>query len=233
MNYKEEFSKRLICLREQKGLTQQQLADELQITRQSLSLYEKAERTINIELLAKIADFFSVSTDYLMGRTDIKSMNEDIQAVCKVTGLSERAINTITAFQKYRIDPEIKEFWNNNIDDIIENDNFLSLYFFVANMYISSKKFVELVLNGADQKEIIDKETKYKVEVFQCTETFRKLIDNLRFPLYERANKYYYLTLLIGKDAERFKPSESDRIKLKQLFDEEVSKHGKHNPTQE
>lgn len=107
MNYKEEFSKRLIHLREQKGLTQQQLADKLQITRQSLSLYEKAERTINIELLAKIADFFNVSTDYLMGRTDVISMNEDIQAACKVTGLSEKAINEIITFCSFTAEDDI------------------------------------------------------------------------------------------------------------------------------
>ena len=67
MCYKENFSKHLIYLRDKKGITQQELADNLNITRQSLSLYEKAERTINIELLAKIADFFNVSTDYYIG----------------------------------------------------------------------------------------------------------------------------------------------------------------------
>ncbi len=95
MDYKETFAKRLISLREQKNITQQELADELGITRQSLSLYEKAERTINIELLARIADFFNVSTDYLMGRTDIATLDESIQTACKVTGLSEEAIRKI------------------------------------------------------------------------------------------------------------------------------------------
>ena len=42
MDYRIEFSKRLIQLREQRGITQQELADKLKITRQSLSLYEKA-----------------------------------------------------------------------------------------------------------------------------------------------------------------------------------------------
>lgn len=101
MNYKEEFSKRLIHLREQNGFTQQQLADKLQITRQSLSLYEKAERTINIELLAKIADFFNASTDYLMGRTDIITMDEDIQVACKVTGLREPVIEHINYLSNF------------------------------------------------------------------------------------------------------------------------------------
>lgn len=95
MDYKETFSKRLISLREQKNITQQELADQLGITRQSLSLYEKAERTINIELLAKIADFFNVSTDYLMGRTNTATLDESIQTACKVTGLSEEAVKNL------------------------------------------------------------------------------------------------------------------------------------------
>ena len=95
MDYKEIFSNRLITLREEREITQQELADELGITRQSLSLYEKAERTINIELLAKIADFFSVSTDYLMGRTDKATLEESIQTTCKTTGLTEQAVLSI------------------------------------------------------------------------------------------------------------------------------------------
>lgn len=95
MDYRERFSKRLVQLREQREITQQELADKLEITRQSLSLYEKAERTINIELLAKIADFFDVSTDYLTGRTGTKSVTPEIQAACEVTGLSEKTIKNI------------------------------------------------------------------------------------------------------------------------------------------
>lgn len=99
MDYKESFSKRLVNLREKRGITQQELADKLEITRQSLSLYEKTERTINIELLAKIADFFNVSTDYLMGRTEVASMNVDIQTACRITGLSENSIKMLSQFK--------------------------------------------------------------------------------------------------------------------------------------
>jgi len=95
VNYKEKFSKRLIQLRKQKGFTQQQFADLLGISCSALSYYEADKRTINIELLAKIADFFNVSTDYLLGRTDVESVNEDMQTACKVTGLSESAVAAI------------------------------------------------------------------------------------------------------------------------------------------
>ena len=87
MDYRIEFSKRLIQLREQRGITQQELADKLKITRQSLSLYEKAERTINIELLARIADFFNVSTDYLLGMDETSTIS--------VKGLSVKQVAVV------------------------------------------------------------------------------------------------------------------------------------------
>ena len=101
MNNKKTFADILIKLREESGLTQQQLADELKITRQSLSLYEKSERTINIELFADIASFFNVSADYLLGRTETKTLNENIQGACKVTGLSEKAVKMLNEEVKH------------------------------------------------------------------------------------------------------------------------------------
>lgn len=95
METKEIFAKHLIELREEKEITQQTLADDLGITRQSLSLYEKAERTINIDLIVKIADYFNVSTDYLLGRTDVKTTESNIKAVCDYLYISELSANNI------------------------------------------------------------------------------------------------------------------------------------------
>lgn len=100
MKTKEIFAKRLVDLREKKEITQQTLADNLGITRQSLSLYEQAERTINIDLLVKISKFFDVSTDYLLGLTQAKTTDTDFKSVCDYTGLSEEAIKTICEISK-------------------------------------------------------------------------------------------------------------------------------------
>lgn len=57
---------RLAKLRKSKKLTQQQLANKLQITRSSLSQYEIGKRQPDYETLKKISDFFNVSIDYLI-----------------------------------------------------------------------------------------------------------------------------------------------------------------------
>ena len=56
-------------LREDKGYTQTELANILQVSRQSLSNYENEIVEPNINTLIKMADFFNCSLDYLTGRT--------------------------------------------------------------------------------------------------------------------------------------------------------------------
>ena len=63
---------RIRNLREDKDLTQAQLAKILNTTQRTYSRYENADSTIPLEMLIKIADYHNVSTDYLLERTDIK-----------------------------------------------------------------------------------------------------------------------------------------------------------------
>ena len=62
--------KRLKDLREDRDLKQQQVADDLGITRSAYSNYENGIREIPLAVLMKAADFYQVSVDYLLGRTD-------------------------------------------------------------------------------------------------------------------------------------------------------------------
>lgn len=64
--------KRIRSLREDLDMTQQQMADKLFLNRRTYSSYENGVRGIPVEVLGNIADIFGTSTDYLMGRTDVK-----------------------------------------------------------------------------------------------------------------------------------------------------------------
>lgn len=55
-------------IREKSGLTQQQLADKLGISRSAVGMYEKGEREPNFETLKLIADTFNVDMNYLLGK---------------------------------------------------------------------------------------------------------------------------------------------------------------------
>lgn len=96
-NALETFAERLLKAREDKHITQQELADKLYITRQCLSRYENAEREVKISTLLDIANVLGVSTDYLLGRTGIPTNNPDMKKACEYTGLSDKAVENCGA----------------------------------------------------------------------------------------------------------------------------------------
>ncbi len=75
------FGKRLATLRKEKGISQYEFADRIGFSRGQVANYEQGKREPDYETLQKIADFFNVSTDYLLGRTDnpdlIQEKNEE------------------------------------------------------------------------------------------------------------------------------------------------------------
>ena len=64
------FIERFKSLRKQKKLTQKQLGENINTPERVIRGYEIGENMPSIETFIKIADFFNVSIDYLVGRTD-------------------------------------------------------------------------------------------------------------------------------------------------------------------
>ena len=60
-------------LRIDNGYTQQQIADYLNVKQNTYSQYEVGTLNYSVDTLMKLADFYHVSVDYLLGRTDIKT----------------------------------------------------------------------------------------------------------------------------------------------------------------
>lgn len=78
------FGKRLAELRAEKGLTQIQLANILNVSSGAIGMYETERRKLDSDKLVTFCDFFDVSIDYLLGRTDIRqpislAINEEKQ----------------------------------------------------------------------------------------------------------------------------------------------------------
>lgn len=71
------YLKKLKDLRIDNDLYQKEIASILKITRQQYGLYESGKRDILIDLLIKLADFYHVSTDYILGRTNKKELDKE------------------------------------------------------------------------------------------------------------------------------------------------------------
>ncbi len=68
-----KLAERLYSLRKERGLIQEKAAKELGISLKSYYRYETGEREPNASTLARMADFYGVTTDYLLGRSDEKN----------------------------------------------------------------------------------------------------------------------------------------------------------------
>lgn len=68
--FDERLGERLIMLRKEKGVRQEDVADYLNIARPTYTQYETNRRKPDIETLRRIADYFHCSLDFLLGRTD-------------------------------------------------------------------------------------------------------------------------------------------------------------------
>ncbi len=67
------YSQRLVELRTEKGISQKVAALELGVSQALLSHYEKGIREFNMDFLCKVADYYGVTTDYILGRTQSRA----------------------------------------------------------------------------------------------------------------------------------------------------------------
>ncbi|MGM0816005.1 MAG: helix-turn-helix domain-containing protein [Bacillota bacterium] len=105
------LGKRITSLRKQAGLTQEELAKKLNVTRSALSQYELGTRDPNYDLLIKIANFFDVTTDYLLTGKEMNSSSNPhkgdlMDQALKVLDSPE----TFIAASDGKITPEMQEY---------------------------------------------------------------------------------------------------------------------------
>jgi hypothetical protein len=128
------MGKRLRSLREEKGISYQDLANALldnygiKISKDSLRDYEidgdyraKSKNLPNMgmrtEYLYALADFYCVSADYILGFSESKSIDVDIQNACRCTGLSEETVKMLSTFSSS--DKTVSSFIARYFEEII------------------------------------------------------------------------------------------------------------------
>ena len=96
---------RIKNLREKRGLIQELLAAELGITQQMLSKYERDSSIIKVDVLKKLAEYFNVTTDYLLGLSDVK---RDLTGQIRINETIDEYYDLIEVYKKlYRYDQEM------------------------------------------------------------------------------------------------------------------------------
>lgn len=125
--YNSEFAivlRNLLFTKECEGLSLTAVADELGITRQSLAQYRDGNNIPDIVILGRMADYFNVTADYLLGRTQAKTAEINERAAVELTGLSDEAIETL---KKIRQDEQTGLRGSDIVSNFISHPIFISL----------------------------------------------------------------------------------------------------------
>lgn len=94
-SYNDPLPKALRVLMNDKSITQDKLADALDVSRQMISQYCSGASAPSPQTIAKIAKYFHVSADYLLGLSPEKTPKMEEQAIIAYTGLPAQAIQNL------------------------------------------------------------------------------------------------------------------------------------------
>ena len=124
-NYKKVIGVRINSLIAENNVTQKTVSEFLEVKPNIISYWCAGTRVPNTAQIIKLAKYFNVSTDYLLGLTDIKSTDTTIKDICEYIGCTEKVIKKIrylyTTFLELSFDPEehseIKSILNSIFED--------------------------------------------------------------------------------------------------------------------
>lgn len=172
------FCERLKSLRNAAKLNQTELGEKLNCQRTRIADLERGKSTPTIEDITILCKTFNVSSDYLLGLSDIQTTNVELKEVCEYTGLTEDALKVLKHLTK---NTEYKDL----INFIIPHNNFLyvllQLFLYVEKMksavdsqeiYIKDKNNIKKLLMADNDYE------KARYHFFETIEAFKKIVED-------------------------------------------------------
>jgi transcriptional regulator with XRE-family HTH domain len=100
----------LKTLRSEKGISQASLASLLGLSQQAIAKWETGNSEPDSDMLNKLASFFSVSVDYLLGRTNVRNSNNSTDEFPPEAQVLMRSVAKLTDKQKEIIKKLVQEF---------------------------------------------------------------------------------------------------------------------------
>lgn len=89
------FPSRLRELRKEKGVSQDVLSKVLGVSKSTVGLWETGDTLPDAKAIFDLANYFDVSADWILGRSDLKSTDIDVRKICDLLPLSELAVQTL------------------------------------------------------------------------------------------------------------------------------------------
>jgi len=191
-----EFATRLMDLIYDSKESISYLADKTGVASGALSKYQNSINEPSISNLVLIANHFNVSTDYLLGLTNVKTRDIDIQAICKKTGLSEKSIALITILNSVdSLNPLLEKDSAKSLKAVLElepvkilnamleSDDFFRLIYGIERLNLKYKALRDVPLSDDEIEE--DNESVFSFALYNLHEDIKNLIISVVKLLYE------------------------------------------------
>jgi len=198
MAVKSTFAERIKELRG--NMKQAEFGEKVGVSRGAISYYENGSRTADIEILEKICREYSVTSDWLLGLSDVKNPDIELQAICKRTGLSEDAINMLQNFEVTKVrkrgDIQHKIKFSEPLREISEllcNPTFIRIVYYISQL--KQIKNVQIFQSGAFQNlyKYLGEYEFYKWLSRNCVDEFANLLNEIapyQLPENRRSSQY-------------------------------------------
>ena len=167
------FRERLNDLMKNEQMSTTEFAEKLGLSRQTVGFYLNGDRIPDALTLRQICERCSVSADYLLGLSDAKSQNIEIQAVCSYLGLSEDAVASLHT-DNYDITHS-----NAELNPFFESDDFHRLKWFICEMcqtQLPLKKGSSHIVTPEEYQLLWHADHYY----FQAVKLFMQMLDSLK-----------------------------------------------------
>lgn len=142
------ISEKLKYLRDLKKLTQKEVANSIGVTTSAYGFYEQGKRTPSPELIVKLAEYFNVTTDYLLGYTKTSySVNANILEVPSIICEDNSNYDIIEKSKNN------KEEFTNNLDIFLDSLDIDEEVKYMAKLYVKldkeDKKAIKRMMENA------------------------------------------------------------------------------------
>lgn len=125
------FKDNLNKLMQDEQMNTTEFADKLGLSRQTVGFYLNGDRIPDALTLRSICERCSVSADYLLGLAEEQTPDQSIQAVCRYTGLSEKAIDSLCHYGEIKLQDGYHDITHGIgkqlLNLLIESDNFFAI----------------------------------------------------------------------------------------------------------
>ena len=148
-----EYVRASFALRLTECLNREYLVDvahKIDIAKGSMSEYRSAKSEPRISALAKIAGYFNVSADYLLGMTDTKTTKPTKKSACEYTGLSDAAIEILHTKGKE------KALYSAILSYLVESGSLNGLIDLIEDSLISAKQYNYIYINDSQETNLLD-----------------------------------------------------------------------------